>query len=222
MKNIILQHWVGELGELEIESSRNIKRYADYCGAEYHLLRGNIFDSRLSPQSQKMCMLSPEFDDYDTVVMLDTDMFTRKGMTKNIFTDETGIGRHYGIQTHLIKQIKRRFPLLADPNYCYWGGSFYRLGKSDRIRLRQNMDINEMSKFNGNFNDEGIMHRLAVLSEYKNERRYYLDGQKWNYSSFDEGIEDANIIHIRPKVTPTGPKRPKLDNYKSLVKIGLI
>ena len=77
MKNIILQHWTGPLGELEKLSSENIKEYAKKCGADYELLRGSQVDVGLSSQSQKMCMLSEKYDDYDTVVMMDADMFFR-------------------------------------------------------------------------------------------------------------------------------------------------
>ena len=30
------------------------------------------------------------------------------------------------------------------------------------------------------------------------------------------------MIHIRPKVTPTGPKRPKIENYREMVRRELI
>ena len=39
----------------------------------------------LRMQCQKLCMLNEEYDDYDTVVMLDTDMFVRKDMGMNVF-----------------------------------------------------------------------------------------------------------------------------------------
>lgn len=40
MKNIILQHYDGELGELEKLSIDNISNYAKKCGAEYELVLG--------------------------------------------------------------------------------------------------------------------------------------------------------------------------------------
>ena len=30
------------------------------------------------------------------------------------------------------------------------------------------------------------------------------------------------MIHMRPKITATGPKRPKIENYREMVKRGLI
>ena len=220
MKNIILQHWSGPLGELEKLSSANIQEYSKFCGADYKLLRGPVFNYSLSSQSQKMHMLSEEFDDYDVVVMLDIDMFVRKGCIANIFTDETGIGRHYNIQETLVKNLAIRFPLMCDARYPYWGGSAYRLERDIRQEFRKHLRINEMIQFNGNYNDEGIMHRLAVLADFKEKK--YFDRQQWNYSSFDDGVENANIIHIREKVVQGGPKRPKIENYKTLVTKGLI
>lgn len=222
MKNIILQHWTGNLGELEKLSQESIQEYADYCGADYRLLRGSVFDKSLSSQSQKLAMLTEEFDDYDTVVMMDIDMFRRKGATKNIFTDETGIGRHHGIQPTLVKNLQRRFPFLGDPSYAYWGGSIYRLPREMRQKLRKHYNISEAIQFNNNYNDEGVMHRLAVLAGVKNHKKWYLDRQQWNHSSFDEGVDQAEIIHIRPKVKPGGPKAPKIENYRLLVERGII
>lgn len=220
VKNIILQHWTGPLGELENLSVANIKEYAEFCGAEHRLLRGAVFNSGLSSQSQKLYMMNEEFDDYDVVVMMDTDMFVRKGCTANIFTDETGIGRHYNIQETLVKKLAGHFPLLCDASYPYWGGSCYRLEKDLRQEFRKHLHMHEMLQFNGNFNDEGIMHRCAVLSGFKEKR--YFDRAQWNYSSFDDGVDKANIIHIRPKVKQGGPKRPKIENYRALVERGVI
>ena len=222
MKKIILQHWSGPLGELETLSSQSIQEYAKFCGADYQLLRGKVFNENLSNQSQKMIMLDERWDEYDVVVMMDTDMFTRKGMTKNIFTDEVGMGRHYNIQETLVKGLAKRFPLLCNAKYPYWGGSCFRLEKDIRKEFRKHLHLHEMMQFNGNFNDEGIMHRCAVLSDFKVKPNIYFDRQQWNYSSFDEGVENANIIHIRPKVKKGGPKKPKIENYRSLVERGLI
>ena len=61
-----------------------------------------------------------------------------------------------------------------------------------------------------------------TMEKMKETPDVYMDRQQWNYSSFDEGVEDAYIIHIRPKVAPGGPRRPKIENYKSLVDKGLI
>ena len=40
MKNIILQHWTGGLGQLELASKENIEKYVLQCNAEYKLIEG--------------------------------------------------------------------------------------------------------------------------------------------------------------------------------------
>jgi hypothetical protein len=229
MKNILLQHYTGTLGELEKLSQANMIKYAEFCGAEYRLLSGDLFNDEypfshtLYAPNQKMHMLSEEFDDYDIVVMVDIDMFTRKGMTENIFTDVEGIGMCTDFQLHLHKGLKSHFPTLVDLNYPYWGGAIYRLTKEQRKIFREPIrnNLNDLAKFDRGFNDEGMMHRLAVLTDFKT-RAILPGGFKWCHCSYREGIEKSAMIHIRPKVTPTGPKRPKIENYREMVRRELI
>lgn len=226
MKKIILQHWTGKLGKLEELSKENIQEYAKFCGADYHLVLGNVFRPHLSTPCQKMIMLDKQFDEYDVVVMMDIDMFTRKGMTKNIFTDDKGIGRHYGIQEGLVKNLYKRFPLLGNPSYPYWGGSIYRLEREVRQRLRQELVDFEINQFHNNYEDEGIMHRCAVRADMKVGPNTYLDKDLWNRSSFEENVDEGYIIHIRRKMKNTpgrpSPKQDKILNYNALVERGII
>jgi len=226
MKTIILQHWTGPLGELEERSKANIEAYAKFCGADYALLKGNVFRSHLSAPCQKMIMLDKQFDEYDIVVMMDIDMFTRKGMTKNIFTDDKGIGRHYGIQEGLVRNLERKFPLLGDSRYPYWGGSIYRLEREVRQRLRKEIVESEIMQFHNNYEDEGIMHRLAVRANMRVTDTTYLNKDLWNRSSFEENVSGGYIIHVRNKIKNTpgmpSPKGPKIINYKKLVERGIL
>jgi predicted MPP superfamily phosphohydrolase len=226
MRNIILQHWTGPMGELEKKSQKSIKAYAEFCGADYELVTGDVFRSGLSSPCQKMHMLSPKWDDYDIVVMMDIDMFTRKGLTKNIFTDDTGVGRHFGIQPSLRKKLCNRFPLLGDERYPYWGGSIYRLEKDIRIKLREQIHEHEIKQFHNNYEDEGIMHRLAVRADLKEDPSLYLDDDKWNRSSFEENVDEVYKIHVRRKMKNTpgrpSPKQDKILNYRKLVQKGII
>lgn len=221
--NIILQHWTGELSELTKLSSANITRYAESVGAEYSLIRGQVFRENLTPACQKLHMLDEKFDNYDMVVMLDPDMFVRKGMTENVFTDIDGVGMFAEVQGVVFNGLKRRHPHLMDANYPYWGGAIYRLDHDLRRKLRAQIRDEEMVQFGteaGKGEDEGIMHRLAVLA--KIEKSKTPGGYKWCHCSYREGIENAAFIHIRTKITPTGPKRTKMENYNDLVKRGLI
>ncbi len=104
MKNIILQHFTGELRELDKLSIENIKKYASFVGADYKFIEGQVFRKHLASPCQKVYMLNKEFDEYDTILMLDIDMFTPVDMTENIFECE-GIGLYNTVQKRLHKQI---------------------------------------------------------------------------------------------------------------------
>ena len=221
MKKIILQHWTGEMDELGILSSANITKYAEKINADYKLLRGNVFHSKLTPQTQKLFMLDESFDEYDMVVMLDIDIFTRKGMEEDIFEDIDGIGMNTEFQVALRNGLKSRMGDLFNLESPYWGGAVYRLNQEMRYRLRAHLDLDEMLLINKKGgNDEAIMHRLGSLAKVENSA---LPGEyKWCHCSYRDGIEDAALIHIRTKITPTGPKRTKIENYRDLIKRGLI
>jgi len=219
--NIILQHYTGMLGELEKLSRRAISKYAEKVGAEYRLIQGNLFRENLTPPCQKLFMLNEQFDKYDTVVMLDIDMFPRKGMDENIF-DVEGIGMYTGYQAALKKNMVARYPKLCDDRYAYWGGAIYKLTLEQRQLLRRGINDFEMEPFNHTYQDEGIMHRLACLARIKQEGHTLPGEFKWCHCSYRDGIENSAMIHIRPKVTPTGPKRSKIENYRALVERDLI
>lgn len=222
MKKIILQHWAGELNELTKLSSANISRYAKWCGAEYRMLRGAVLHSEVSPQCQKLFMLDESFDEYNMVVMLDADMFVRKGMNQNVFKDVKGVGRHTKFQTRRFKALQRKFPKLTNPQYPFWGGAIYRLDLDIRQRLRKHINIKELIQFsNSAFHDEGAMHRLATLANF-HIKAPYISGPYWDCGSYENDLEKASLIHIRTKIAPKGPGQPKMTNYKDLVKRGLI
>ena len=221
MKNIILQHWTGEMNELGTASSANISKYAEKLGADYKLLRGDVFQPGLSPPMQKLHMLNEAFDEYDIVVMLDIDMFVRKGMDENVF-DLKGVGMFSDCQQRIFRGLCRKQPRLTNPNYPYWGGAIYVLARDLRQTLRAHIDINELKAFSGkgNFEDEGSMHRLATLA--KLPKQQLPNDRKWCHGSFEAGIEKSALIHIRTKIAPGGPKKAKIVNYKGLVERGLI
>lgn len=223
MKNIILQHWSGDMPELTRLSVSNISKYAKQIGSTYKFIRGDMFHPNPNipwAPIQKLYMLDPVFDEYDMVVMLDADMFARKGVTKNIMTDTTGVGVHGPVQQRLIKHMST-LVREADNTCSYWGGSIYRLDREMRKTLRAhlpkiNIDSYCCRKFHG---DEGIMHTLASHAKIKNN---YIPNFEWNYPSFEKDVENSSIIHIRTKITPQGPKQPKIDNYNNLVERGII
>lgn len=217
--NIILQHFDGDLRPLDEKSVENIMAYADMVGAEYRLVRGKPFRKHLTSPCQKVYMLDKEFDEYDQVLMLDIDMFAPKGMTENIF-DLEGVGLYADVQKMLHRKIAAQYPMIASLSVPYWGGAIYKMDKTMRMTLRQHLDDNDgwMNNYNKpyHFEDEGIMHTLAYRQGLKCEDKYILE-QKWCQCSFLPNPEKAGFIHIRTKITPSGPKREKIENYKELV-----
>ena len=82
MKNLILQYYIpyesfdADMGGVEMPDwakagSENIKKYAEYCGAEYMLCHDRYFE-RLDPRLDSLRMhYDEQFDKYDNVLKLD-------------------------------------------------------------------------------------------------------------------------------------------------------
>ena len=223
-RNIILQHFDGELRELDKLSMANIQEYAKLVGADYRLITGRPFNLRLTAPCQKVYMLNEEFDQYDQVLMLDIDMFAPKGMTTNIF-EETGVGLYAEVQQRLHRKLVSNYGMLCSMESPYWGGAIYKMDLAMRQKMRKYSKTDEhwMGHFNQpyHFEDEGIMHVYAARAGIKFTRDMILD-QKWCQCSFLPNPEKAGFIHIRTKVTPSGPKREKIENYNALVEAGIL
>jgi len=224
MKNIILQHFDGELRELDRLSIDNIRQYADMIGAEYKLIKGKPFDNSLTSPCQKVHMIAEEWDEYNNVLMLDIDMFAPVGMDINIF-EQPGIGLYGDVQKRLHRQLVEKYGILGSLNAPYWGGAIYKMSRSMRQFLRSGLKTNSswMLRFNQpyHFEDEGIMHVLAYRAGFFSGDNMDLD-PKWCQCSFLPNPEKAGFIHIRTKVTPQGPKREKIENYNALVEAGIL
>jgi len=221
--NIILQHFDGELRPLDKLSIENIKTYAEKIGAEYRLITGRPFRKHLTSPCQKVYLIDKEFDDYDDVLMLDIDMFVTKDMNENVF-DVPGIGLYTDTQKRLHSRLAQMYPLQASLFSPYWGGAIYKLDRESRIKLRGGLGGNEswMNAYNKSYTyeDEGIMHTLAFKTGF-GPKNPYMDN-KWCQCSFLPNPEKAGFIHIRTKITPSGPKREKIENYNELVNKGTI
>jgi len=222
--NIILQHMDGPLRPLDKLSMQNMQQYAQMVGADYELVTGRPFRKHLTGACQKVYMLDEKYDSYDQVLMVDIDMFAPKGMTENVF-DLQGVGLYADTQVMLHRKIVAHNPMFASPKHAYWGGAIYKMDRELRQRLRRHFGGDEswMLPYNKayQFEDEGIMHTLATLSGIRHSKEQYLD-RKWCQCSFLPNPEKAGFIHIRTKITPTGPKREKIENYDALVAQGII
>jgi len=231
MKNIILQHFHpfrpkvieemkergGRLPFIVEKSSNNIQRYAESLGAEYKLLDGEPFQEGLRGQCQKCCAINEEYDDYDIVVVLDTDKFVTTTCTENVF-EAKGIAPFDKV--HRERQLPhfiREFPKLGDANYPMWSGAIYVMPRDFRQLMRKQINP-AMRKVFAQISpkpyvDEGIFHVLCRKADFKLDK--YLD-EKWDYSSYLPEPEKANMIHIRHK-----PKSRE-ENLVDLMDAGII
>lgn len=235
-RNIILQHWHGPLDELTQKSSQSMRAYAEMIGADYEFVRGIHFKPRIAHKlqlpCQKMIMLDERYDSYENVCMVDADIFPRAGVKDNVFVIERGIGRHTQIQTEIRENMitwgHRNNIRHGTDQTPYWGGAVFMLSLEVRQAFRKVLDDQICLDHARSYHDEGIMFGLAGrLGVTESDKEFlgqpiYMDGQGLDYSSYDQGIENAKFIHIREKITPTGPKRTKLENYNDLVERGLI
>tara|TARA_B100000497_G_C7660646_1_gene397913 strand:+ start:215 stop:883 length:669 start_codon:yes stop_codon:yes gene_type:complete len=222
MSNIILQHFDGELRELDKLSIDNIKQYADKISADYELIRGKPFREHLTAACQKVHMISEAYDKYDDVLMVDIDMFVPKGMNLNVF-EQVGCGLYNPIQQNLHRRLAGSN--LRSQDAPYWGGAIYKFNKQRRENLRQGLNGDEswMNQFNKpyHYEDEGIIHFLAVKAGMSMNRQDIMD-PRWCYDSYLGDPASAYMIHVRTKITPQGPKRNKIKNYQYLAKQGIL
>lgn len=217
MTNIILQHYTGELKPIHHKSIENIESYANSIGAEYKFLEGDVFQPGLRPPLQKVYLIDKVFDNYDTVVMVDIDMFAVKGLKENIF-DIPGMGLYGDIQRKLHYRIAREYPLLASLFHPYWGGAIYKFDLETRKKLRAGLigDTSWIQNYQPkhHYGDEGIMHTLACKAKLPLSN--YISNL-WCYDNYLPNLEKAKMIHIREK-----PIRDKLANYEILVQKGIL
>lgn len=219
MPNLIMQHFAGELRELDKLSIENIKQYASRIGADYDLLLGFPFRKHLTPPCQKVYMLSSKYDAYDKVLMLDIDMFATRDLAENVFEVEDGVGLFADTQKHLRDRLVSMGKIPVGG--AYWGGSFYLMDRSTRQKMRSLFpkDDQWMSIYNQpyHYEDEGIIAEIynrAGLPVKNIDRR-------WCQCSFLPNLQ-SGFIHVRTKITPIGPKRTKMENYMDLCQRGIL
>lgn len=226
LRNIILQHFNGELRELDKLSVENIQAYAERIGADYQLIGGRPFREHLTDPCQKAYVIDEAWDDYDNVLMLDPDMFVTKSCDENVF-DLPGCGTHGPTQIRL-KQRLAQMGRIA-PQAPYWAGSFYKFSCTSRQQLRAQMPSNDkwMDIYNKPYfyEDEGILSELAWKARHP---QWYI-GVEWNLCSFLPNVAQANMIHIRTKKPghpngswEDGGKQDKILNYQQLVDEGIL
>lgn len=210
--NLILQIWhTPAVPTLVAISSIAMKEYAARIGADYAMIHGLQFNLHFSVWAQKLAMLSEDYEPYETVAMIDSDMFPVRGLTDNLFT-VPGHGFH---QEQAHKRVCSAFPKLTSYDGGFYGGCLYKFNRQERQRLREKIDKTELKQFDSPTGgwDEGMIHRLCLLA--KLPVSYFSD--VWCYGSHWPAPQIAKMIHVRTK-----PSKEKLENYRALVTKGIL
>lgn len=220
--NLLLQHWHGEPSSVEQASWRSIEAYAKTIGAEHRVLRGALVPGVTMPQMHKLHMLSEEFDQYDVVVMLDSDMFARPDAAN--ICEASGIGVSGPLQAKLKASIRSRVPhRFGKKDADFYGGAVYRLTREDRQALRGHMDSGVLRDFDAYKKgcDEGVMHYLATQAGFKG--RGLVGGDLWACSSYSPERERAHFVHIRRRVKEgSEDRRDKAEVLEHMRRLGVL
>jgi len=176
MKNLILQYWTGPLPEWARLAMKSIELYAKDISADYQLVSGWPLGEFRGTVSQKICLVKEEYDSYDNVLMLDTDM-VYSGIADNAFQYD-GIGRYHlkAMSSHLSSKQGRYWPRLYKQGSPLFFGNFIKLNREQRITLRAALPNEEfvsanksdprLSRFNTSMppNDEQTLHYMIHTS----------------------------------------------------------
>ena len=229
MTNLILQYYDGLKTPESKVSIAHMQKYAEMMGVEYKLLDGRPFMPEIRFQGKKafrnqcLAALNQEFDDYEIIVVVDTDMvLAKRENTPNIFTDETGIGiLTDDIKNTILAKLRGRFPTLSNNIHMFGDGSVWRLERHIRQRLREEIDIRDITGLgNSEFADRGIMHRLCALANIKAIDENILS-QKWSYSSYlPKASQNGVFIHLRKTTPDKSETITKFEAYRRLNKKG--
>ena len=206
MKNIILQHWHGDIPRWANICKNSIEDYSRRIEADYELLQGFPMgdwfpNTKTKPWLviQKIFMLNEKYDEYDNVLMLDMDMlFT--GKLDNIFI-HNGVGRLHKVGMRNISGSKngRKWPKLYTRQQPMFFGNCVKFTREQRINLRKelNTDVihNSMSSDGLPPNDEIIMHYLIVQSGIlDNKTKLEIPHDRF-CDLPEEAAPDATLVH---------------------------
>ena len=111
MKNIILQHWNGDMPQWARLAEKTARDYCERIGCEYELLRGHPMGEDWGPNPQKLAYLLEKYDDYDQTLMIDMDMIASKS-SRNVFDIElVGVIHERAMKDEVNKRDLERYIL---------------------------------------------------------------------------------------------------------------
>lgn len=162
MKNIILQHFDGELPDWAIIARDTVKNYADKIGVEYELVTGNPMGKVHGAHTQKLVYIQEKYDEYDQVLMLDMDICATK-IYNNVF-DVPRIGVLHDRAMQGTSKTPGAAPKLYKKGAPCFFGNFIKLEKEQRIALREIWERDEQfiadSVVDHYSGDEIVLHYL--------------------------------------------------------------
>jgi len=172
MKNIILQHWNGDMPDWAIAAEKTMRRYAKNIGADYELVRGMPLGEEHGPNSQKLIHLDKKYDSYDQVLMLDMDTIATN-IDQNVF-DRPEIGVLHDRAMKGSSRTPAAAPSLYKPGAPVFFGNFIKLTTPQRIVLRKhaNWDLFAKAVVDHYSGDEIILHYLFHKSGILNGMKY--------------------------------------------------
>ncbi len=222
--NLILQHWHGPATDFERASWESIRLYAKRIGAKHEVIRGAPMGLMAHPPMHKLYMLLEEWDNYETVVMLDSDIFASPAQTDSVFNVQ-GVGVTGPLQHELRTLLRRRLPYLfancGDGDY--YGGAIYKLRLHERKNMRKHINRNILQLFDNAryYRDEGAMHFLA--SKAKMAGKALPGGETWACSSFDKNVRKAKLVHVRNRIEAGKEARQSKEQaLENLIKDGVL
>jgi len=172
----------------------NIQNYASKIGTEYLRIDGKPMGGDLCPEIQKAYIYHNDLDQYDFVLGLDCDIFSRTD--DNVF-DVDGMGLHHPELPVPGKAF--RAGIAIDKSYPYFNGGFLKVGRDLRRSLREHLTRDLLRRCDSREvgGIEMLTYALCVSAGF---RPSPID-PIWNQYSHLPNPERAKMIHIRRKRT---------------------
>lgn len=193
VKNLILQHHEGELPHCLELATKSVKEYAASVGAEYKFVTGYPFNKDMSVTCQKLCFFNEEYDEYDNVVLLDTDVVMKKDGA-NIF-EQPGIC--YINEKAVDRTRSGKYPYRITLKLA---GQLYKGTREERRLLRETFDFKEVKQIfgvNNHKSDEFIFFYLLYKSGLLTKENHIT--RDWTMElSYNRRYEDTHGYHFGP------------------------
>ena len=207
-KNLILQHWNGDLPKWARIATLTVSDYADRIDADYELVRGMPMGDIHGPHTQKLVYLKDKYDCYEQTLMLDMDIVATKE-SANVF-DIPYVGVLHDRAMKGASRTPGAAPTLFKLGKPVFFGNFIKLSVADRVKLRKVWDEEESfigeSVIDHYSGDEIVLHYLIWKSKIFDKKNAselcmrYDDDLMWRKQNRFDRIF-ANLF----KHSPSGP-----------------